>query len=770
MVTPKGHLMLAPRLVPFAAALLASLVSFSTSLFAGTIRGQVTDPDGRPVPGATVVLSSPAAIARTVTTGPAGQFLIERLDAGRYDIRVVLAGFRADPLPIDLGRDDDREVAVRLHLAALSESVVVSASQVEVPLSRTSDSVMVLTANDLRARQVESVGDALRLVPGLMVAANGGRGSVTSVFPRGGDSDYTLVLVDGVKANAFGGGFDFSQLALADVDRIEVVRGPQSALFGSDAIGAVVHVVSRTGGPTRVRGLAEGGSFGTGRLAVSTSGSRGAWSWGAAAEGQTSDGYRGVSPATGERVSNDDWRSRHASGSLGWRTAGGLDVRGTALVTTTDRGYPGPFGSNPIGAYLSVDRVSRGRTTTRQFGVRFASPWAGGRIRQSAHVHFLDLSSDFTSTYGLSASGSRRLSARTQADIGLWRSGGLSAGVELQREQATSTYITGTAFAPVPIRRLVVGSFAEGRYQPNERLSLAAGLRAEYFRRDTLEASPDPWSPRPPFGAETTVSVNPKISWSYLVRQPRAWTRGDGAAGLISWTRVRAGAGTGIRPPDAFEIAFTDNPGLKPERSRSVEIGLEQAFAGEAVRLDVTGFYNGYDDLIVAVGPAMGDISRYRTDNIANASAAGLELSAALRTRWGLEARLAYTWLATRVLAVDGASVAPTPFAVGQPLLRRPRHAGSVDLVFSRGRIVAFARVGARGRVLDVEPSFGAFGGLFTNPSHATADAGVSVRIFGSVELIARVVNLFNRQYEEAFGFPALGRSALAGIRIAAGK
>lgn len=762
--------MIVRRPVLFAAVLLAALVSSSPSLFAGTIRGQVTDPDGRPVPGATVVLSGPAVIARTVTTGPAGQFLIERVDAGRYDLRVVLAGFRADPLPIDLGRDDDREVVVRLHLAALSESVVVSASQVEVTLSRTSDSVTVLTSNDLRARQVESVGDALRLVPGMTVATNGGRGSVTSVFPRGGDSDYTLVLVDGIKANAFGGGFDFSQLAVADIDRIEVVRGPQSALFGSDAIGAIVHVVTRQGGPIRVRGLAEAGSFGSGHLAASTSGSRGPWSWGAAAEGQASDGYQGIAPATGERVTNDDWRSSHASGSLGWRTAGGLDARGTAIVTTTDRGYPGPFGSNPTGAYPGIDRVSRGKTTTRQFGVRLASPWGGGRIRQSAQVNYLDLSSDFTSTYGLSASGSRRLSARTQADIGLGRSSGLSAGVELQREQATSTYITGAEFAPVPIRRLAVGSFAEGRYQPNERLSLTAGLRVEYFRRETLEANPDPWSPRPPFDPDTTLSVNPKISWSYLVRQPRAWTRGDGASRLISWTRVRAGAGTGIRPPDAFEIAFTDNPGLKPERSRSAEIGLEQAFAGEAIRLDVTGFYNGYDDLIVAVGPAMGDISRYRTDNIANASAAGLELSAALRTGWGLEARLAYTFLATRVLAVDGASVAPTPFAVGQPLLRRPRHQGSVDVVFSRGRVVAFARVGTRGRVLDVEPSYGAFGGLFANPGHATADAGVSVRIFSPVELIARVVNLFNRQYEETFGFPAPGRSALAGIRIVAGK
>jgi outer membrane cobalamin receptor len=754
-----------------AAVLAAILFSSSPSAFAGSIRGQVTDPDGRPVPGATVLVSNPVVGVRSVTTDSAGRFLVDRVDAGRYDVRVALTGFRADPIQVSVSQDGNLDVPVRLHLAALAESVVVSASQVEAPLSRTSDSVTVLSSNDLAARQIETVGDALRLVPGMAVAVNGGRGAVTSVLPRGGDSDYTLVLVDGIKANSFGGGFDFSQLPLAGVERIEVVRGPQSALYGSDAIGAVVQVVTRQGGPVRASGLAEGGSFGTSRLAAGTSGSRGSWRWGGAAERFASAGYQGIAPATGELVTNDDWLESHASGSLGWQSAGGLDLSGTAAFTTSDRGNPGPFGSNPIGAYTGVDRVSRGKVTTGQFGFRVATPWPGTkRVRQGIQVNYLDLASDFTSTYGFSSSGTRRLVARTQTDISMGRSSGLSAGVELQRENATSTFITGAAFEPVPIRRLVAGAFAEARYQPNERLTLAAGLRVEYIRRDRLESNPDPYAPRPSFGTDTTVSPNPKISWSYLVRLPRTWSHGDSTSDFVSWTRVRAGAGTGIRAPDAFEIAFTDNPGLKPERSRSVEAGVEQAFAGEAIRLDATAFYNRYDDLIVAVGPAMGDISQYRTDNISNASSAGVELSAAFRTKWGLEARLAYTFLSTRILAVDGTAVAPAPFAVGQPLLRRPSHVASFDVAYTRGRISAFAQVGGRSRVLDVEPSYGAYGGLFTNPGYAIGSAGVSVRLSGAVAFITRVTNFTNRRYEEAYGFPAPGRSALAGIRVVAGK
>ncbi len=106
----------------------------------------------------------------------------------------------------------------------------------------------VITREDLDKHQVESVADALRTVPGLTVTANGGRGALTSVFPRGGESDYSLVLVDGVQANSFGGGFDFANLPVANIERIEIVRGPQSALYGSNAIGSVIRIVTRQSG------------------------------------------------------------------------------------------------------------------------------------------------------------------------------------------------------------------------------------------------------------------------------------------------------------------------------------------------------------------------------------------------------------------------------------------------------------------------------------------------------------------------------------------
>src|SRR6185436_16038444 len=121
-------------------------------------------------------------------------------------------------------------------------------------------------------------------------------------------------------------------------------------------------------------------------------------------------------------------------------------------------------------------------------------------------------------------------------------------------------------------------------------------------------------------------------------------------------TRLRGAFGTGIRPPDAFEIAFTDNSGLKPERSKSGEFGATQTFSDGAVQLDATAFFSSYTDLIITVGRTFSGSSRYRTDNISNARARGVELGAAWRGNSGVGVRANYTFLDREILAVNGSS------------------------------------------------------------------------------------------------------------------
>ena len=733
---------------------------------AATVSGIVRDPDGRAVPGARVIATGVQPQPVETVTDAEGRFRLEPLSAGRHDVRVLVDGFSADPQSISVTDTSSHDVVVTLRVTAVTESLVVSAAHIDLPLSQTAASVTVVSGADIAARQLRSVADALRTVPGVSVAQNGTLGSLASLFTRGGESDFTLVLVDGMRANAFGGGLDLSQVPLVDAERIEIVRGPQSAVFGSDAVGGVVQIVSRRCGRgpqcDRVDAAVEGGTLSSARAVVSAAGTRAPASWGVHGEHAQTDGFTGVAPATGEQVSNDDGRVQHAGASAGWRHAGGTDVRGQARLSVTERGFPGAYGSNPIGVYTAVDRVSRGESNRRQFGAQWMQPWGGAssRIRQRTDVGAADFDSNFVSPFGRSESDTRRVTFRTQTDAAVTNQLGVSAGVEVLREQAGSTFITGDVFQPIPVKRLVSGYFGEVRYAPTGRLSAAGGVRVERIRRDALASNPSTFGPRPAFPAETIVSANPRVAAAYLLR-------GDGTT---SSTRLRASVGTGIRPPDAFEIAFTDNAALKPERSRSIDAGVQQTFARGAAVMDATFFFNEYDDLIVSVGRSFRDASRYRTDNISNARARGLEVSGGFRPATALDVRASYTLLDTEILAVDRSTEAPAPYRVGEHLIRRPRHRGSLTALFTGSRITAFAELEVRGSVRDIEPTFGASGGVFEADGFAALDLGGAYRLTRFLQLFGRIENVADREYEEAFGFPAPGRLVMAGVRVAASR
>ena len=739
-----------------------ALLFVSRTTSAASLTGHVVDPDGRAVAGAHVIVSSSLGKIAEPATDAAGAFSLANLAAGTYDVRVVADGFQADPARVALAADQAGQVSIALRISALTESVVVSASQIDVPLSQAPDSVTVVTSADLETRQVETVSDALRAVPGLAVIRSGGRGALTSLFPRGGNSNYTLVLVDGIRANSFGGGYDFAHLSVTNVDHVEIVRGPESALFGSDAIGGVVQVVTRRGGPTRASGVFEGGGQNTFRETVDASGGRGYWGWGGGAEHTSSDGFTGLA-ANGQRVSNDDYSLSHVSGSLSYEKPRGVDFAATGSVGRDERGFPGPYGSNPIGVFPGVDVVSRGVNDTRQVGARFGHPWSD-RVRQRLEASYTDVAGQFTSQYGPSFSGTHRFDGRIQEDISLNPALGASAGLEYQRERGTSTFITGSTGATIPIDRSVAGVFGELRYARASRLFVTGGVRFEHITRDALQSDPNGFPPRPAFPDQTVNSANPKLAVSYLLTDPAVAKSGAS-------TRLRASAGTGIRPPDAFEVAFTNNPNLKPERSRSVDLGVEQQFGGGSYVVAGTVFFNQYDDLIVTVGKSIANASQYQTDNISNARARGLELSGDARLPRGFTVRANYTFLASEILSIDNLpQSAPAPFSVGDPLIRRPRHQGTLDLTYTMGRFGAFADVLMRSKTLDIEPNFGAFGGLFDSPGYTVVNAGASVRLERRFEVYGRIINLGGRVYEESLGFPALGRQAMAGVRVATGR
>lgn len=738
------------RIPGFAFFLLTSWLSLSVAAAQPLIHGIVVDPDGGNVPFAQVLVTSASEVVARATTDERGAFDITGLNEGRYQLRVAREGFRSAPVQVDVVPGETLSVTLHLQVSAISESLVVSAAEVELPLSRTPATTTIITRDDLHTYQQDTVAQALQHVPGVSVARNGVEGSVTSLFSRGGESDFTAVAIDGVPINSFGGSFDFGHLTAGDVERVEVVRGPQSALWSGGAIGGVINVITRPEASRWLGATAAIGSRGADRVAADGVIPTGAWRLSFGGERATSNGLNDRT-FTGGTVANDDWRSEHVNAAA--RLEGTTRLSLTTRFERSERGYPGAYGSDPGGTYGGIDRISRGSNRTSLAGASFSRAFS--RVRPSAQASLLDFSSDFTSPFGPSESGTRRVTTRGQVDVRIANAVNASVGAEWLQERATSTYIIGEAGTEIPVKRSIGSLFAEVRVDAGATF-VTAGARVERIRRDALESDPMSFSPRTPLAADTVTAVTPRVSASWFLRNVDE--RG--------WTRLRGSAGLGIRPPDAFELAFTDNPALKPERTRSVEGGLEQAIAGGRLIGEATAFLNRYDDLIVTVGRSVANASQYISDNISNARARGIEALVSARARNGLSGSIAYTFLDTEVLAMDRLSVAAPPFKPGDPLIRRARHQTWIEASWRGGIGDAFVTIGARGRALDIDPTFGAFGGLFTAPGYASVNAGGAWNATPALQLFARVTNLLDRRYEEVLGFPAAPRSAYAGVRI----
>jgi len=743
--------------------LFTSHFSLLTSADAAGLSGRVVDPSGKPVANAAVIVNGATAAPLLARTDGDGKFAIASLEPGSYSVVASAPGLASSAQAVRIANDATIEIALRI--SAFTETLVVSAAQIDQPLSRIPDSVTVIDGREIDARQQFTLASVLRSVPGLTLQQNGGPGTVTSLFTRGGESDYTLVLVDGVRANAFGGGLDLSQVPVQDVERIEVLRGSQSALYGSDAPAGVVQVVTRSAGRPSAQAQVEAGSRQMRRAGAATSGEVNGFRWQLGANYFEDAGFTGTA-ANGQSVSNDDAHGAQGAASIGWRhPARGSDLQASVQYVDTDRGSPGAYGSDPARRYAGVDRISRGTTQRVAGGVRMMQPWFGAssRVRQRVELDVADYDLRFVSAFGASEGNTHRAHARVQTDVSANAALGFSGGLEWLAESGRSTFIKAGSAGAVPVERGVLGLFAETRWNATNRATLTAGVRGERISREALRGDPSAFQPRPDFPEETIGSFNPKIAGAWMVR--------DG-------TRLRGSFGTGMRPPDAFEIAFTDNSGLKPERSKSGEVGLSQAFASGAVQIDAAAFFNSYTDLIISVGRAFSGVSRWRTDNISNARARGAELSGAWLAHRGLGAgrtgllalRASYTFLDTEILAVKGSSIAQTPYTVGDRLLRRPRHSGAIDATWTESRVSAFAQLQIRGETLDAEPAFGPTGGLYRNPGHTVMNLGGSFRPVKTIEVFARALNLFDRDYEEVLGYPAQGRTAYVGARVAVGR
>jgi len=750
--------------------LLLVFLSCKTSLLAqnnsgdAAISGTIVDATGGAV-GGVVVTATPEGqtgqVAASATSKADGSYSLS-LPAGRYRVRFERSPFRTLEEVVDLGAGESRVLSARLALERLSSSVVVTAQAEPALLEQATALVTIISREEIEARQSVDLPSALLFVPGVAIGRTGAEGGTASVFLNGGNSNFTKVLVDGTPINPPGGAVDFSSLTLDNIDKVEIVRGAESAIYGTDAVSGVIQMFTHRG-ETRIPEVsvfAEGGSFSSARGGGQVGGLLGKFDYSAAGSYLETDG----------QGPNDSFINRTLSGNFGYRFSETNQLRLTVRNNTSDAGIPGQTVFEPPSLHQKYDQrifsanarwdfssgkhwhheISGGEWYTRQHNDNpiqsFFIAGANSFCPQTdagavATTQFCDFTGDSRFQYN-------RANVTAQSSY-LLSNFGATAGYEYEVENAfLSTVNVNHA------RRNNQAGFLDFRYRPIRRVSLNFGGRAEA-------------------NANFGTRVVPRIGGSVVARY---------GAGMVGDTWFRAFYGQGIKEP-RFDQTLGDNfgdfgnPSLKPESSKNWSAGVEQKLLHDRVRLTADYFYYSFYNIvsfafclpdptnpagnscgvIIAGAPAAGFGFFFNTDR---ALSRGVSVSGESKfTRW-LNLAGNYTYDDTRVLQAPNA-FDPTE-QPGNHLLRRPLNSGSLTLN------AQWRRVGLTigGYFTGVRTDSDFLGlGLTRNPGYARFDVAGHYELGHGVLLYARAQNLFDKQYQDALGYPALGRDARVGVR-----
>ena len=642
-------------------------------------------------------------------------------------IRFILALAFAALAPAGAALAQEAEAPADSAALVHAPPIVVTANRAPTAAARVASSVTVVNREQIERRQLATVLEVLRGVPGAAIVQNGGPGGVASAFLRGAGADHALVLVDGVEVNDAGSptnAADLAHLLTAGVERIEVLRGPQSTLYGSSAMGGVIQIftLGADGGPARGSVHAEAGSFGTTHLSASASGGTARLAAAASIASRHTDGISAAPADLGNRE-RDEHRSTAGSARLVWRgerVEAGAAVRGVDAANGIDQGTP--TGDDPN--YDSDAREVSGRAW-----VALAS--AGGAWRQTIAVTLARLEREARdepdparpADRSLATSEGTRKGAQWIHEIALV--GRLLAGAEIEQEAASSAFSSEGAFGPFESRfpEESARTASVFLHHESERGPLVVGLGARLDDHDR-------------FGTHATFRVTPVLA-------------------LGPATRLKATLGTGFKAPTLFQLfdpEFGDSH-LDPETSRGWDAGVEQDLAGGRVRLGATVFAAEFEDLVGFEFP-----DGYR--NVSAASARGMEASASVLAGSAVRLRADYTFTD----AEDESQGTPDS---GLPLLRRSRHQAGVALEFAPSpRMDVGVEVRYVGERDDKD--FGAFPAeRVTLDAYAVARVTASAEVARGVRVIARLENAFDEEYREVFGFGTPGRAVHVGVRAA---
>jgi vitamin B12 transporter len=728
------------------------------------ISGAIVDATGGAIGGVVVTATSEGEtrrVAGSVTSKTDGSYTLT-VPAGRYRVRFMRTPFSPVEEIVDVGAGESRVLGARLTLERLSSSVVVTAEAEPALLEQATAPVSIISREEIAARQSVDLPSALLFVPGIAIGRTGAEGGTASVFLNGGNSNFTKVLVDGAPINPPGGAVDFSSLTLDNIDKVEIVRGAESAIYGTDAVSGVIQLFTHRG-ETRVpeaNVFAEGGSFSSAHGGAELGGVLGAFDYSAAGSDLETDG----------QGPNDSFLNRTLSGNFGYRFSETNQLRLTLRNNTSNAGIPGQTIFEPPSLHQKYDQRIFSANARWDFttGTHWHHEISGGEMYTRQHndnpvqsffatdpnafcpqtnlaavptAEFCDFTNDSRFAYN-------RANVSAQSSY-LLTNFGVTAGYEYEVENAfLSTVNVNHA------RRNNQGGFLDFRYRPVRRVSLNFGGRAEANAN---------------FGTRAV----PRVGGSVVARY---------GTGVFGDTLFRAFYGQGIKEP-RFDQTLGDNfgdfgnPSLKPESSKNWSAGIEQKLLNDRVRLSADYFYNSFYN-IVSFAFCFADPTNptgnscgltipgaspsgfgffFNTDR---ALARGISVAGESKfTRW-LNLAGNYTYDDTRVLQEPNA-FDPSELP-GNHLLRRPANSGSLTLN------AQWRRVGVTigGYFTGVRTDSDFLGlGLTRNPGYARFDIAGHYELGHGVLLYARAQNLFDKHYQDALGYPALGRDARVGVR-----
>ena len=711
------------------------------------IHGTVLDPSGAAIAGAQVSAINRLGVSQQTTTDQTGGFTLSLSEIGGMHLAVTAPGFETRVVP---GASATEPLTLHLNIAAQVDSVRVAGSAMDVPLGEQGSSIAIVPREEIAERNQGLAVDLLRYLPGVTVGQSGSLGAVSDIFIRGGNSNFNLVQIDGVPVNAIGGGFDFAHIPTDWLERVEVVEGAQSSVYGAYANSGVVNFVTRSAADSpQLDLLAEGGTYQEHRFALGASGTLAGF------------GIAAFISQLGDNgpVPNSDYRNDNVALHV-TRLFGRQTLSFGGGYNANDVGNPGAYGSNPGHDFTGLDTISRDKNNFSDYFLHHQIDFSP-RFRQETFASFFLENSGYASPYGFSYEKDLRGQFETRGIVSIAPWYTAAFGVSLAREEVKNTYISDDNFDPFPIRRDDVGIYWENRFQTGGRLFFNAGVRGEIIRSPYIPENTG--DGRPAFPADTVSKINPKLAATYVLRREHS--------GALGSARLHTSFGTGIRPPAGLELAFTNNPALKPERTASFDFGVEQRVMGDRLSLDATYFYNRFYDLIVSLGGNLAVLSAFQTDNLSNARAQGAELSARFRPARWISVAGSYTYLDSSILSLNGSTgLAPLYFRVGQQLIRRPANSGSVVSTFSRGRVTANVTGYFRGSDLDVDPTYGASAGLFPNRGFANVGVNLNVRLHEGLTAYGNLRNALNQSYEEVLGYPAPHLNFVAGLKWALPK